>query len=156
MWMYYLKLIGNALINCKLQHPPHCNPPPPSLQHLSFWGLVTLNFHLSLEQNWVQILFPSAGVASQKPYSEKNVWIGRKKGMVYGLSSKLSRSMTLQLPPILMGFWKCESKLIFFISSLKCRFQTSVKPEITIRIIVTCFLSFFYGLDLSYYLFRCI
>lgn len=33
--------------------------------------------------------------------------------MVYGLSSKLSRSMTLQLPPILMGFWKCESKLIF-------------------------------------------
>lgn len=76
--------------------------------------------------------------------------------MVYGLSSKLSRSMTLQLPPILMGFWKCESKLIFFIFSIKCRFQTSVKPEITIRIIATCFLSFFYGLDLSYYFFRCI
>ena len=76
--------------------------------------------------------------------------------MVYGLSSKLSCSMTLQLPPILMGFWKCESKLIFFISSIKCRFQTSVKPEITIRIIATCFLSFFYGLDLSYYFFRCI
>lgn len=73
MWMYYLKLIGNALINCKLQHPPHCDfpPPPLSLQHLSFWGLVPSNFHLSLEQNWVQILFPRAGVASQKPYSEK-------------------------------------------------------------------------------------
>ena len=31
MWMYYLKLIGNALINCKLQHPPHCDSPPPPL-----------------------------------------------------------------------------------------------------------------------------
>lgn len=34
MWMYYLKLIGNALINCKLQHPPHCDSPSPAFELL--------------------------------------------------------------------------------------------------------------------------
>ena len=59
-----------SIVNFNIPHTA-ISPPPLSLQHLSFWGLVPSNFHLSLEQNWVQILSPSAGVASQKPYSEK-------------------------------------------------------------------------------------
>ena len=154
MWMYYLKLIGNALINCKLQHPPHCDSPPLSLQHLSFWGLVPSNFHLSLEQNWVQILSPSAGVASQKPYSEKKC-LNReeKRHGVWPFIKTVTFHDTAVASHTGRVFGSVRANWFFFITSIKCRFQTSVKPEITIRIIATCFLSFFYGLDLSYYFF---